>query len=398
MRKKTIRDIEIDGLRILVRVDFNLPLDIDSGAISDDRRLRATLPTLRYLIARGARIILCSHLGRPKGTVVDGLRMGIVAGRLSELLGLPVGYVSDCIGPEVEAAAANLKKGEVLLLENLRFHPEEEKNDPEFARKLAGLADVYVNDAFGAAHRAHASTEAVARQLPAVAGLLMEAELSMLTECLEQPTRPFAAIVGGAKISTKIAALEQLLARADLLLTGGGIACTFLKAQGIEVGASLVEADKIDSTRNLLRIAKDTGKRILLPDDAVVARGLDQDAPSKLVDITKIEPGWMMLDIGPATIRAYERALKTCRTVLWNGPMGVFERPNYAHGTRRLAEIVAALDATTIVGGGETAAAIEEAGVSEKISHVSTGGGATLEFIEGKRLPGVDALLDREVA
>ena len=398
MRKKTIRDIEVDGLRILVRVDFNVPLDMDSGAISDDRRLRATFPTLRYLTESGARVILCSHLGRPQGIVVDDLRLGIVADRLFDLLGMRVGYVRDCIGPEVEAAAANLKQGEVLLLENLRFHPEEEANDPGFARKLADLADVYVNDAFGVAHRAHASTEAVARQLPAVAGLLMEAELLMLTECLEQPKRPFAAVVGGAKISTKIGALEQLLTRADLLLTGGTVACTFLRAQGIEVGASLVEVDTLDSARNLLRIAKDTGKRILLPDDAVVARGLDEDAAPKVVDITDIEPGWMMLDIGPATVRAYERALKSCRTVLWNGPMGVFERPKYAQGTLQLANIVAALEATTVVGGGETAAAIEMAGVSEKISHVSTGGGATLEFIEGKHLPGVDALLDLKVA
>jgi phosphoglycerate kinase len=391
--KQTIRDIDVAGKRALVRVDFNVPMDKATGAITDDNRIRAALPTVEYLRDQGARVILASHLGRPDGKVVESMRLAPVAQRLSELLGAPVQTARDCVGPEVEAAVAGLKDGDVLMLENLRFHPEEEANDPEFARRLATLADVYVNDAFGTAHRAHASTEGVAHHLPAVAGLLMEKELDYLGRAVGEPERPFAAIIGGAKISGKIDVLKNLLGKADLILVGGGMANTFFKAQGMNVGDSLVEDDQMDVATSVLRDAQGAGTRVELPVDAVIADAFDAGANARTVRIDEgIPAGWRIMDIGPETLRRYIEALKDARTVVWNGPMGVFEFPPFAEGTLGLARAVAKLDAVTVVGGGETAAAVDQAGVADTITHVSTGGGASLKFLEGKTLPGVAAL------
>jgi phosphoglycerate kinase len=394
--KQTIRDIDVAGKRVLVRVDFNVPMDKATGAISDDNRIRAALPTIQYLRERGARAILASHLGRPDGKVVESMRLAPVAERLSELLGAPVQTVRESVGPEVEAAVAGLKDGDVLMLENVRFHAEEEANDADFARRLAAPADVYVNDAFGTAHRAHASTEGVARHLPAVAGLLMEKELDYLGRAVGDPERPFAAIIGGAKISGKIDVLKNLLGTADLILIGGGMANTFFKAQGREVGDSLVEDDQLDVASAVLRDAQGAGTRVELPVDAVIADAFDANASARTVPIDEGVPaGWRIMDIGPETLRRYTAALRDSKTVVWNGPMGVFEFPKFAEGTLGLARAVAALDAVTVVGGGETAAAVEQAGVAEQITHVSTGGGASLEFLEGKTLPGVAALKDK---
>jgi phosphoglycerate kinase len=393
--KKTIRDIDVSSKRVLVRVDFNVPLDKATGAITDDHRIRAALPTIAYLREHGARVILCSHLGRPDGKVVESLRLAPVAARLSELLGVPVSMAPDCVGPEVERAVAALRDGDVLMLENLRFHPEEEANDPDFARRLAALADVYVNDAFGTAHRAHASTEGVAHFLPAVAGLLMEKELEYLGRALSDPQRPFAAVIGGAKISGKIGVLRNLLGRADLILIGGGMANTFFKAKGIAVGDSLVEDDQIDTARQVLDDAAARGARLELPSDAVIANAFSADADRRTIWIADGVPdGWRIMDIGPDTTRRIASALQPCRTVVWNGPMGVFEFTPFAEGTLSLARTLAGLNAVTIVGGGETAAAVAQAGVEDRITHISTGGGASLEFLEGKILPGVAALQD----
>jgi phosphoglycerate kinase len=391
--KKTIGDIDVQGKRILVRVDFNVPLDPDSGRVVDDTRIRAALPTIEYLRERGARLILCSHLGRPKG-VDDSLRLAPVARRLSELLGSPVKMTDDCVGPQVEEAAQSLGPGEVLLLENLRFQPEEEANDPDFAWMLASLAEVYVNDAFGSAHRAHASTAGVAAYLPAVAGFLMEKELTFLGKVLSSPDRPFAAVIGGAKVSTKMGVLENLLEKVDRLLIGGGMACTFLKAQGFEVGQSLLEEEFVGTARQVMERASERELMLLLPSDVIVGDRFEADARRQQVSAKEIPADWQTMDIGEKTVEAFIDALRGCKTVLWNGPMGVIEFEAFSQGSHRLAEAIAGLNATTIVGGGETVAVVERLGLEGKFSHVSTGGGAALEFLEGRELPGVAALED----
>jgi len=395
MRKQTVRDIDVRNKRVLVRVDFNVPLDKTSGRVLDDTRIRAALPTINYLREQGAKLILCSHLGRPNGAVVESLRLTPVAARLSQLLGVPVATTPDCVGPEAERAVAALAPGQVLLLENVRFHAEEEANDPAFAQKLAALADVYVNDAFGTAHRAHASTEGVARYLPAVAGFLMEKEIDYLDRATTNPARPFAAIIGGAKISTKIGVLRHLLTRVDALLIGGGMAATFLLSQGREVGDSLVEPDQLDEARRILADAEARSVRLLLPEDAVIADRFAADAQVRTVSVRDVPAGWRILDIGPRTVQTYKHALDGAKTVVWNGPLGVAEFPAFAQGSEALARYLAALDATVIIGGGETVALVEQLGLAEKYAHVSTGGGASLEFLEGKELPGIAALRDR---
>lgn len=396
MNKQTIRDIDLKGKRALVRVDFNVPLDKKTNAITGDSRVKAVLPTVRYLIGAKARVILCSHLGRPDGKVVESMRLAPVRDRLAQLLGCPVGYVKDCVGAEVEAAVSKLRDGDILLLENLRFHPEEEENDPAFAKALARLADVYVDDAFGTAHRAHASTAGIAKYLPAVAGFLMEKEIEFLSQALEKPNRPFAAIIGGAKVSDKIKVLERILPKVDLLLIGGGMACTFLKAEGYEVGKSLVEEDRLDFARKLRSVAKGNGVRLLLPVDVVVADRFEAEAASKTVPIFQVPAGWYIVDIGAQTVEQFTAELKKCKTVLWNGPMGVFEFPAFKNGTVTLARLLAGLEATTIIGGGSTAEAIDELNLADKMTHVSTGGGASLKLLEGGTLPGVEVLLDKK--
>jgi phosphoglycerate kinase len=391
MKKKTVRDVDVQGTRVLVRVDFNVPLA--DGKVADDTRISAALPTIRYLIDAGAALILCSHLGRPKGQLVDALRMDPVAQHLSKLLGRPVAKMDDCVGPEIEAAARQAKPGDILLLENTRFHPEEKKNDPTFAAKLASLADLYVNDAFGSAHRAHASTEGVARYLPAVAGFLMEKELEFLGGALASPQHPFVAILGGAKISDKIGVIENLLGQVDALLIGGGMANTFIKADGYDVADSLVEDDSLETARNLLERG---GSKLVLPVDVTVADRVDADAFSQVVIVADVPPRWRILDVGPRTLELFHERLVGARTVVWNGPMGVFELPKFAQGTEAVARMLAALPgATTIIGGGDSAAAVKRTGLADKMSHISTGGGASLEFLEGKTLPGVAALLDK---
>ncbi len=390
MNKKTIRDVDVKGKRVLVRVDFNVPLS--EGTVADDTRIQAALPTIQYLLDREATVILCSHLGRPKGKAVDELRMDPVAHRLAQLLGRPVLKLDDCIGPEVESAVQSAKPGDLILLENTRFHLEETENDPAFAAKLAGLADLYVNDAFGTAHRAHASSEGVAHYLPAVAGLLMERELTFLGSALESPERPFVAILGGAKVSDKIGVIENLLGQADALLIGGGMANTFLLADGYDVAESLVEEGSLDIARDLI---KRGGDKLVLPVDVTIADRFDADAFSQVVAVAGVPPHWRILDIGPRTLELFRERLAGAKTIVWNGPMGVFEFPKFAVGTEAVARMLAALpDATTIIGGGESVAAVKQVGLDGKMSHISTGGGASLEFLEGKTLPGVAALLD----
>jgi len=395
MDKKTIRDVDPSGKRVLVRVDFNVPLK--EGAVADDARIQAALPTIQYLLDHDAAVILMSHLGRPRGKVVAELRMDPVAARLAELLGRPVRKLDDCVGPEVEAACSALEPGEVVLLENTRFHPEERANDPDFAARLASLGDLYVNDAFGSAHRAHASTEGVARAVrarggEAVAGFLMERELEFLGRAVEDPERPFVAILGGAKISDKIGVVRRLLERCDRLLIGGGMANTFFKAMGFEMGDSLVEEEAVETARQLLEEGK---SRLVLPVDVVIADRFDNDAATRVVAPDGVPPGWRVLDVGPKTISTFESALTGARTVVWNGPLGVFEMPPFAKGTFALAEVLARMDATTIVGGGDSAAAVRQSGLAHRFTHISTGGGASLEFLEGKTLPGVAALSDK---
>ncbi|KKL73630.1 hypothetical protein LCGC14_2072980 [marine sediment metagenome] len=395
MRKKTVRDVDVDGRRVLVRVDYNVPLDPESGGVLDDTRIKATLPTIEYLREKGAKLILASHLGRPKGKREPSLSLWHVAERLSELLGSPVKTTGCCCGPVVQEMAHSLEAGEVLLLENLRFHGEEEANDPEYAKALASLAEVYVNDAFGAAHRAHASTEGVARYLPAAAGLLMEKELEFLGRAMQDPQRPYAAIIGGAKISTKMAVLESLLERVDKLLIGGGMANTFLKAEGFSVGESLAEDGFLERARQVMARAKEKRVLLLLPTDVIVADEFAADAQAKRVSIKDVPDGWRIMDVGEMTVDVFAKALEGCKTVVWNGPMGVIEFGSFAHGSHRLAGVVANLrGATTILGGGETAAVVEQLGIAGRFSHVSTGGGAALEFLEGRELPGVAALAD----
>jgi len=391
LEKKTVRDIDVSGRRVLVRVDFNVPLK--DGTVADDMRIRAALPTIQYLLDRDARVILCSHLGRPKGKPEAGLSLKPVADHLAQLLGKPVAFAEDCVGPEAENAAAALGEGEVLLLENTRFHPEEKQNDEGFARALASLADIYVNDAFGSAHRAHASTEGVAHFLPAVAGFLMEKEIEFLGKALEDPARPFMAILGGAKISDKIGVIRRLLGLADRLLIGGGMANTFLAAQGFEMRESLVEAEVLELAKELLQ---EGGAKLLLPVDLVVASAFEEGAERKIVTVDAIPAGWRAMDVGPETQRRFREALTGAKLIVWNGPMGVFELGPFAAGTRAVAEAVAESGAVSIVGGGDSAAAIQQVGLADRISHISTGGGASLEFLEGKTLPGVAALLDRD--
>jgi len=394
LAKKTIDDVDVRGKRALVRVDFNVPQD-EHEAITDDTRIRAALPTIQALLERGAAVILMSHLGRPKGKPNPQYSLAPIARRLSELLDQPVALAPDCVGSETSAMAGALQPGQVLLLENLRFHPEEEANDPAFARELAALGDVYVNDAFGAAHRAHASTAGVTAYLPAVSGYLMQKELAALGDALDNPARPFAAVIGGAKVSSKLAVLQHLLARVDLLLIGGGMANTFFVAQGYSVGASLLEPALVDTARGLLDDAKRAGAQIVLPTDVIVAEEFKADAPHRAVGVAEIPPDWTIMDIGPKTQSIFTHALSSCRTVLWNGPMGVFEMAPFAEGTRAVARAVAESGATSIVGGGDSVAAVEQMGLAGKMSHVSTGGGASLEFLEGKTLPGVAALQDK---
>ena len=396
MPKQTIEDVQVWEKRVLVRVDYNVPLEPGTNRIADDNRIRATLPTLQYLLEQHASLILCSHLGRPDGRVVEELRLQPVAERLSALLGRPVTYLQECMGPQVAEAVALSQPGDVLLLENLRFYPEEERNDPQFAQALASLAELYVNDAFGAAHRAHASTEGVARYLPAVAGLLMERELRMLGQILDNPHRPLVAILGGAKLSDKIAVLENLLHRVDTFLIGGGMAATFFKAQGHPVGASKVEEDRLAFAQALFHQAEQNDSRLVIPRDVMVAPAFAADVPHQEVLVSHVPEGWLIMDIGRSTLDAFEAELIHAKTVVWNGPMGVFELPPFATGTRRIAQILARLrNATTIVGGGSTAEAVMELGLAESMSHVSTGGGASMLFLGGQVLPGVAALLDR---
>ena len=390
MNKKTVRDIDLKGKRVLMRVDFNVPMA--GGAVTDDKRIRAALPTIQYVLDQGASLILMSHLGRPKGGPDPEFSLKAAAEALGKLLGKPVQMASDCIGPQVEALVEALKPGEVLMLENVRFHKEEEKNDPEFARKLAVLGDVYVNDAFGSAHRAHASTEGIARYLPAVSGFLMEQELDYLSRATENPARPYVAILGGAKISDKIAVVENLLSKCDTLIIGGGMANTFLAAEGYNMQASLVEESSLETAKAIMGKA---GGKLLLPVDAVVADKFDAEADSQVVDVDKVPAGWRMLDIGPKTIEAFGQVLKGAKLVVWNGPMGVFEFPKFAEGTFAIAKLLATTGATTVIGGGDSASAVKKAGVAKQMTHVSTGGGASLEFLEGKVLPGVAALNDK---
>ncbi|NJR51519.1 MAG: phosphoglycerate kinase [Leptolyngbyaceae cyanobacterium CSU_1_3] len=397
MPKKTVNNLsssDLQGKRVLVRADFNVPVD-DQGKITDDTRIRAALPTIQNLTSKGAKVILCSHFGRPKG-VDDKLRLTPVAARLSELLGQPVVKTNDCIGDETAATVAAMKEGDVILLENVRFYPEEEKNNPEFAKKLASVADLYVNDAFGTAHRAHASTEGVTQYLkPSVAGLLVEKELEYLQNAIENPQRPLAAIVGGSKVSSKIGVIETLLDKVDKLLIGGGMIFTFYKARGLSVGKSLVEEDKLELAKSLEAKAKEKGVALLLPTDVILADSFSADANAQTASVENIPDGWMGLDIGPDSVKVFQEALAECKSVIWNGPMGVFEFDKFAAGTEAIAHTLAELTpkgTTTIIGGGDSVAAVEKVGVASQMSHISTGGGASLELLEGKELPGIAAL------
>ncbi|NEO38436.1 MAG: phosphoglycerate kinase [Moorea sp. SIOASIH] len=400
MSKKTVANLsesDLAGKTVLVRADLNVPLD-DNGTITDDTRIRAALPTVQDLLKKGAKVILCSHLGRPKGQVKESLRLTPVAERLSELLGQPVTMCKDCVGDEVAAQVGALENGQVALLENLRFHAGEEKNDPEFTKQLASLADLYVNDAFGTAHRAHASTEGVTHYLsPSVAGYLIEKELQYLQNAVENPEKPLAAIIGGSKVSSKIGVIDTLLEKVDKLLIGGGMIFTFYKARGMSVGKSLVEDDKLDLAKSLEAKAKERGVELLLPTDVVIADNFAPDANSQTVSIEAIPDGWMGLDIGPDSVKVFQDALADCKTVIWNGPMGVFEFDQFAKGTEAIANSMAELTktgASTIIGGGDSVAAVEKVGVADQMSHISTGGGASLELLEGKVLPGIAALND----
>ena len=402
MNKKTVKDIDVRGKRVLVRVDFNVPLD-ENRNITDDRRIVAALPTIKYLIDNGARVILVTHLGRPKtdddGKVlpdsVASFNLDPVVKRLSELLGKDIKKMNDCIGGEVRDAAMSLKDGDVLLLENVRFYKAETKNDPKFAEQLASLAELYVNDAFGTAHRAHASTEGVTKFVPGVSGFLMEKELDYLGKAIGNPERPFLAILGGAKVADKIPVIDNLLTKVDSLIIGGGMAYTFFKAQGYEIGKSLLDTEGLELAKNALAKAKDLGVDLVLPLDVVIGKEFSNDTESKAVDMDQIPADWMGLDIGPKSIEKFKEVIKASKTIVWNGPMGVFEMPKFAVGTKAIAEALADSVATTIIGGGDSAAAVEQMGFADKMSHVSTGGGASLEFLEGKELPGVVALQDK---
>ncbi len=396
MPKKTVEDIDVRGKRVLLRVDFNVPLDLDTGAIRNTARIGASLPTIKYLVDHAAKVILCSHLGRPRGKVVENLRLAPIARKLSQLTGLPVMTASDCIGQEVERKVMTLKEGNILVLENLRFHPEEERNDAGFAQKLASLADIFVNDAFGVAHRAHASTVGVAKYLPAVAGLLMNKELQVMEKLLHNPERPWACLIGGGKVSDKIELVQNMLRKVDVLLVGGGMAVTFLRAQGYEIEHSLIEDDKLDLARKLLQEAAEWRVPFLLPVDVVMAEEVKAGAPTRVVLTTDIPSSSHVVDIGPRSVELFCRELGKCRTIIWNGPMGIYEIPEFARGTKSIASLLATLNATTIIGGGSSAEIVQEMGLTDKMSHVSTGGGASLKFLEGVTLPGVKVLLDKK--
>lgn len=394
MNKKTVEDIDVKGKRVLVRCDFNVPQD-DNGNITDDRRIREALKTIRYLIDNNAKVILCSHLGRPKGEFNMKYSLAPVAKRLSELLGKEVKLAKDVIGEDAKALANALNDGDVMLLENVRFHKEEEANDSEFSKALASLAEVYVNDAFGTAHRAHASTAGVADYLPAVCGFLIKKEIEVMGNALNNPARPFVAILGGKKVSDKISVIENLIDKVDTLIIGGGMAYTFFKAKGYEVGKSICELDKVELAKELLDKDEKKGVKLLLPIDNVVATEFSNDAERKVVPSNEIPADWEGLDIGPETVKMFADELKSAKTVVWNGPMGVFELDNFAVGTNKIAEVLSTLDAITIIGGGDSAAAVEKGGYADKMTHISTGGGASLEFLEGKELPGISCLLDK---
>lgn len=394
MSKKTVRDIDLKGKKVFVRCDFNVPMD-ENQNITDNRRIVAALPTIKYLIEQNCRIILASHLGRPKGEVKPEFSLAPVAKELSKLLGQEVLMAKDVIGESAKSLAANLQEGQVMLLENVRFHREETDNDPEFAKQLASMAEVFVNDAFGTAHRAHASTEGVSHYLPSVSGFLIEKELRFLGDALNNPERPFVAILGGAKVSDKIGVIDSLLEKVDTLMIGGGMAYTFFKAQGYEVGNSLCEPDKCELALSLMKKAEEKGVKFLLPVDTKVGKEFKPDTESKTVAWTEIPEGWEGFDIGEKTIEMFENELKTAKTVVWNGPLGLFEFDQFAIGTNAIAHALAELDATTIIGGGDSAAAVEKAGLADRMTHISTGGGASLEFLEGKKLPGIECLQDK---
>lgn len=396
MNKMTVRDVDVKGKRALVRVDFNVPLDEKTGTIGDDSRIQAALPTIEHLVKQEAKVILCSHLGRPEGKVVDNLRMTVIAERLSHHLKRPVQVASECIGPKVERAVAELKDGDILLLENLRFHPEEEKNDPAFAQALANLADIYVNDAFGTAHRSHASITGVAEYLPAVAGFLMERELTTLGSILGNPAHPFIAVLGGAKVSDKVGMLENIMNKVDVLLIGGGMANVFLKAMSFDTGQSLVESGSLSTVFGLMKEAAAYEVRILLPIDVVVTDETSAGAKATVVSLDEVPPQMKIVDIGPKTVDNFRQELEKSRTVFWNGPMGIDEIPEFAQGTRSIARILAGIKATTIIGGGSTAEVVVDMKLADKMTFVSTGGGASLRFLGGRPLPGVEALLDRD--
>lgn len=396
MNKKTVRDIDLKDKKVIVRCDFNVPLD-ENGKITDNRRIVGALDTIKYLLEQNAKIILMSHLGRPKGEVKPEFSLKPVAEELSRLLGKDVKLASDIIGESAKTLTSNMKSGDIVLLENIRFDAREEKNDLEFAKQLASMAEIYVNDAFGTAHRAHSSTAGIAQYLPAVSGFLMEKELNFLGTALENPKRPFVAILGGAKVSDKIAVIDNLLNKVNSLIIGGAMANTFIKAMGYNVGNSLCETDKIDLANELIEKAKLKNIKLILPIDAKIGKEFNKDTESKIVDINNVPEGWSIFDIGPKTIELYKKELENAKTIVWNGPVGLFEFDQFAIGTNSVAEILASLDnATTIIGGGDSAAAVEKSGLADKMTHISTGGGASLEFLEGKKLPGVECLQDKE--
>ena len=395
MNKKTIRDIDLKEKKVFVRCDFNVPMN-EKREITDNTRIVAALPTIKYLLEQKCKIILASHLGRPKGEVKPEYSLAPVAKELSRLLNKEVIMAKDVIGPDATEKAKNLKEGEILLLENVRFHREETDNDPEFSKKLAEMAEIFVNDAFGTAHRAHSSTTGIANYLPAVSGFLIEKELKFLGDALNNPERPFVAILGGAKVSDKIGVIDSLLEKVDTLIIGGGMAYTFFKAQGYEVGKSLCELDKLELAKELMEKAKTKGVKLMLPVDTKVGKEFKEDTESKTVKYTEIPADWEGFDIGKETIKMFTEELKKAKTVVWNGPLGLFEFPQFAIGTNAIAKVLSEIDATTIIGGGDSAAAVEKAGLADKMTHISTGGGASLEFLEGKKLPGIEALLDKE--
>jgi 3-phosphoglycerate kinase len=394
MNKKTIEDIDVSGKRVIVRVDFNVPLDAN-GKITDDKRIVGALPTIKYLVDKGAKTILVSHLGRPKEGFEDKFSMKPTAVRLSELLGVKVIMAKDVVGEDAKSKAAELKAGEVLMLENVRFHKEETKNDPAFAKELASLAEIFVNDAFGTAHRAHASTAGLADYLPAVCGFLIKKEIEFMGKALANPARPFVAILGGAKVSDKIAVIENLIDKVDTLIVGGGMAYTFLKAKGYNIGTSICEDDKVELAKSLMEKAAAKGVNLMLPVDNAIAKEFKNDSEKKIVASNSMPDGWMGMDIGATTIQNFANEIKNAKTVIWNGPMGVFEFPNFATGTKEVAKALAESGSLSIVGGGDSAAAVEQLGYADKITHISTGGGASLEYLEGKVLPGIDVLMNK---